>query len=216
MSKVTRGERPPRPTYPTFTERLWELTQRCWDHNHKLCPGISEVLRVLPTTSAPHLLTCSNLPAWKRLTSSHLSLDEQLALISSIFADRGEVEAVVQLPADDARAFVNATDEINPPRGPVFESWDRILVLILYILSIRRWMASQLRSEGGACIIYPEFAAAKAYFQNCSQIRFATALQRRCSIVGRLQPWLRGDIMAGWLQQRFGVAQRVIWIRLEE
>jgi hypothetical protein len=31
MLAVMKGTRPPRPTYPTFTEKLWALMQRCWD-----------------------------------------------------------------------------------------------------------------------------------------------------------------------------------------
>ena len=139
---VTQGKRPPRPVYPTFTEKLWELTQRCWHHNPELRPGASEVLRVLLATSVPHqlyrtsihwfnyMLTCSDIPSWKQLTSSSLSSDERLALISSIFSDRGEVEAVVQLFAGDAQAFVDVTDEVSPLRGLVFESRDRILTLV--------------------------------------------------------------------------------------
>lgn len=48
------------------------------------------------------------------MTGSHLSLDERLSLISSIFSDRGEVDAVVQLTADDAQAFIDVIDEVNP------------------------------------------------------------------------------------------------------
>ena len=48
------------------------------------------------------------------MTDSRLSLDERLSLISSIFSDRGEVEAVVQLTTDDAQAFIDVIDEVNP------------------------------------------------------------------------------------------------------
>ena len=33
---IVGGERPPRPTHPAFTEKLWGLAQRCWDQEaHK-------------------------------------------------------------------------------------------------------------------------------------------------------------------------------------
>ena len=105
-------------------------------------PGASEVLQVLLATLVPRLLyrssvlyfdyvlTCCDLPAWKRLTSSSLSPDEHLALISSIFSDRGEVETVAQLSAGDAQAFVDATDEVSLVTDLMSVSRDRILTLV--------------------------------------------------------------------------------------
>ena len=52
MLAVTQGRRPPRPTHPTFTESLWTLTQRCWDHDPHLRPEAPEILQVFLTTSA--------------------------------------------------------------------------------------------------------------------------------------------------------------------
>jgi len=46
---IIQGGRPARPTYPTFTENLWKLMQRCWSHDPRLRPEVSEVLRVLLT-----------------------------------------------------------------------------------------------------------------------------------------------------------------------
>ena len=51
MLDVMQGRRPPRPTHPTFTENLWTLMQRCWDHDPHLRPEVSEVLQVLLTPS---------------------------------------------------------------------------------------------------------------------------------------------------------------------
>ena len=48
---IMKGRRPPRPTHPTFTENLWTLMQRCWDHDPHLRPEVSEVLQVLLTPS---------------------------------------------------------------------------------------------------------------------------------------------------------------------
>ena len=47
MLAIVQGSRPPRPTYPTFTEDLWMLMQRCWDHEPHLRPDASEVMRIL-------------------------------------------------------------------------------------------------------------------------------------------------------------------------
>jgi hypothetical protein len=48
---IVQGRRPPRPTHPTFTEQLWTLMQRCWNHDPQLRPEVSEALRVLLTPS---------------------------------------------------------------------------------------------------------------------------------------------------------------------
>jgi serine/threonine protein kinase len=54
------GERPPRPTHPNLTERLWSLMQRCWAHDPRLRPGISEVLRIIHTPDQ----TADSNPPW--------------------------------------------------------------------------------------------------------------------------------------------------------
>ena len=54
MLAITQGERPSRPTHPAFTENLWTLMQRCWDHEPHLRPEVSEALQVLVTPSVSH------------------------------------------------------------------------------------------------------------------------------------------------------------------
>ena len=60
MLAVAKGERPPRPMHPTFTDTLWTLMQRCWDHTPHLRPEISEALEVLliPSVSPPPQRSC--------------------------------------------------------------------------------------------------------------------------------------------------------------
>ena len=38
MRAIVGGVRPPRPTDPTLTDRLWGLTQRCWDQDDRRRP----------------------------------------------------------------------------------------------------------------------------------------------------------------------------------
>ena len=38
MLAIVGGERPPRPIDPVFTDRLWGLTQQCWDQDVKRRP----------------------------------------------------------------------------------------------------------------------------------------------------------------------------------
>ena len=125
MLATVQGERPPRPTHPTFTENLWKLIQRCWDQDPHLRPEASEILQVLTTPSvlrlfwrSPiHWLDCalaySDLPSWKRLISPALSMDERVSLITSVFSDRDEIEVFRNLSGDDARAFVDVVDEAS-------------------------------------------------------------------------------------------------------
>ena len=122
---MAQGERPPRPTHPTFTSSLWELMQRCWDRDPQLRPEASEVLQVLLTLSVPRLskrslvrwpdsvLLYSDPPEWKQLISYPLPMEERAALITSIFSDPHEVEVVKRLSGSDAQSFVDRVDEVN-------------------------------------------------------------------------------------------------------
>jgi len=47
MLAIMGGKRPPRPTHPALTDRLWTLVQRCWDQDSRLRPEVSEVLKDL-------------------------------------------------------------------------------------------------------------------------------------------------------------------------
>lgn len=47
MLAITRGRRPHRPTHIAFTEELWLLMQRCWDHNPHSRPEMLEVSQAL-------------------------------------------------------------------------------------------------------------------------------------------------------------------------
>ena len=49
MFSVMQGQRPERPTHPSFTGDLWSLTQRCWDHDPGLRPEVSKALQTLLT-----------------------------------------------------------------------------------------------------------------------------------------------------------------------
>ena len=51
MLAMMDGERPPRPTDPTFTDELWTLAQHCWDKGPTLRPRASEVLRTMHSLS---------------------------------------------------------------------------------------------------------------------------------------------------------------------
>jgi len=50
---VLTGKRPERPMHPNLTDELWNLTERCWNHDPERRPEISEVVLHLKTPSAP-------------------------------------------------------------------------------------------------------------------------------------------------------------------
>ena len=53
---MMQGKRPPRPTHPALTEKLWALMQRCWDPDPTLRPEISEVSQVFLESSVSNPL----------------------------------------------------------------------------------------------------------------------------------------------------------------
>ena len=51
LQAVLRGDRPSRPEHPSCTDGLWELIQRCWDHEPHSRPDILEVLQTFSSIS---------------------------------------------------------------------------------------------------------------------------------------------------------------------
>lgn len=100
MKAIIAGERPQRPIYPTLEDGLWALTQRCWNQEAHQRPNASDIVTNL------------DVPAWKRLTKRLISTDERVSLITSIFSDHDEAEAVKRLRGDDAQSFIDAIDEM--------------------------------------------------------------------------------------------------------
>lgn len=58
------------------------------------------------------LLTCRNIPAWKRLIHRPLSTDNRISLIKVIFSNPHEAEEVKGLCGDYAQAFVDVVDQV--------------------------------------------------------------------------------------------------------
>ena len=108
------GGRLPRPAIPALTDRLWPLTQRCWNPEAPRRPQVSEVLQVLRDGYANRSPGYRGLPAWKRLVTGPLTAHERTSLITTIFSDRDEIEVVSQLCGDDARSFIDVIDEVPP------------------------------------------------------------------------------------------------------
>lgn len=157
MAGILRGKRPPRPKHPAITGRVWRLIQRCWDKDPRLRPDAAEILQELNESSVSRPawqiptreLDASlyrNPPTWKLLIVNTLSMDERIPLITFIFSDHDEVEALKYLSRCDAQAFVNVIDEASTPSpkdGYIF-------LLNLHSLSLRHWTEYMAFRDGFA------------------------------------------------------------------
>ena len=76
-------------------------------------PSHSVSLSSIPRTV--HRLTClrSEIPSWKRLITQALSTDQCISLVTAIFSDPNQVEAVIKLSKDDSQPFVDKIDEAS-------------------------------------------------------------------------------------------------------
>ena len=72
------------------------------------------------------------------MISHTLTMTESISLITTIFLDNNQVEAVEQLSGGDAQAFVDMTDEVS--RYKLLRSRDKLIGIDvdIHILSIRR------------------------------------------------------------------------------
>jgi len=151
---LAQGTRPPRPTHRTFTEDLWTLMQRCWDHDFSLRPEVSGVFQGLTLS---------------RLTSSTLSAYERTRLITTIFSDQDQVKMIRQVSGDDAQTFVDVADGVRVPISHSDDSFGSNHTFL-----IRFWIASHQRPAEGVCAFYTRFVAAKPWFHDYWRFRFVT------------------------------------------
>jgi len=57
VAAITAGDRPKRPTHPSFTDHLWVLTRWCWVEGPQERPGMDQVLKqlsVFPLSNDEH------------------------------------------------------------------------------------------------------------------------------------------------------------------
>ena len=60
----------------------------------------------------------SGTPAWERLVDHPLSMSGRVSLITDLFSDRDEVEAIKRLSRTNAQSFVDVLDEVFPLSYP--------------------------------------------------------------------------------------------------
>jgi hypothetical protein len=96
MVAILQGRRPERPTHQTFTEDLWSLMQRCWDHAEDLRPPASEVLGALEV---------------RRLADQTLTKPERICLINAMFSDHNWTKVANHVCRDFAQDFLDVVDK---------------------------------------------------------------------------------------------------------
>ena len=111
---VTQGKRPPRPTHPAFTEVLWTLMQRCWDHDPHLRPEASEVSQILLTTSAPYPSgqPDSALELSRSLQAQLTSAQDTIRLLEVKVVELQQLAQATQDKVDDQQAHQAAIKEV--------------------------------------------------------------------------------------------------------
>ena len=93
--RMIQAERPPRPTHPSFTDDLWILMQSCWNHNPKLRPNASEVLKAI------------TLSLCKRFVDRTLPTDDRACLITAVFSKPDQAKMARQVPSEEAQNLID-------------------------------------------------------------------------------------------------------------
>jgi hypothetical protein len=105
MASILQSGRPERPKHSTFTEELWSLMQRCWNHDKDLRPSASEVLGEL------EVLTC------RRLAGAALTNPGRVCLINAAFSDHNWSKVINNVCNEFAQGFLDAVDEASLHKG---------------------------------------------------------------------------------------------------
>ena len=154
MVLLVQGERPSRPTHPTFTDNLWSLVKLCWDSDPDSRPEVPEVLQVL------------TLSVFERLINQLLATRERIRLITTIFSDNDQAKAVRRISCNNPQALIDVIDEVSP--CTISPSKDKVMHLDsnLLVLLVRHWMSLHQRHAGGVCAICTRFVAIKPSFRD--------------------------------------------------
>ena len=104
--------------------------------------------------SADRFPRCSNVPVWKHLIERTFTTDERVSLITDLFSDRGEIEALKNLSGGDAQLFVDVIDEV-----PSHSRAGMTGPLTCAQTLIRCWMAWYHGSGGSVWPYYAGYAA---------------------------------------------------------
>jgi len=94
---IMKGDRPPRPTNPACSDKLWAMMQRCWDQEPHLRPEVSEVFQVLPGSALNKL---------GRLHTHEMVSHEFQRALAQFYCGTGYEDRIDSLNDADGRKFV--------------------------------------------------------------------------------------------------------------
>ena len=75
---IMKGDRPRRPTHPSLTDSLWELTQSCWDDTAENRPEVEDVAEELKEMSVYPSFTDKPSHSYSRNIRNFISLSQGL------------------------------------------------------------------------------------------------------------------------------------------
>ena len=153
MIAITRGERPPRPTHPTLTDRLWELMNQCWDQDRHNRPRMLEVLFALKSLIHERTRPSSPLPAiadtptqvldiQQRLEKLDPSNEEYRPLLHALLVHQDLKPHIQSLRREDLQRFIELVDkagkvDIHPHRC-LYYSYRRLITSRSQTISFER------------------------------------------------------------------------------
>ena len=95
---IMKGDRPPRPTNPACSDKLWMMMQRCWDQKPHLRPEVSEVFQVLPGSALNKL---------GRLHTHGMASHEFQRTLAQFYCSTGYEDRIDGLNDADGRKFAD-------------------------------------------------------------------------------------------------------------
>ena len=101
---IMKGDRPPRPTNPACSDKLWAMVQRCWDQKPHLRPEVSEVCRIFPGSALNKLM---------RLHTNGMASHEFRRALAQFYCSTGYEDRIDSLNDADGREFADFLYEVR-------------------------------------------------------------------------------------------------------
>lgn len=123
ITAIIRGKRPPRPTHPSLTDRLWELVNQCWHQDQDNRPRMLEVLLALnplihecTRLSGPPPVAAGMRPlvsdVQRRLENLNPSNEDYRPLVSALLSHRDLKPHIDSLQKGDLAGFIELLDRV--------------------------------------------------------------------------------------------------------
>lgn len=121
---IIRGQRPPRPTHPSLTDRLWELINQCWDQDRHKRPRILEVFLALNPLIHQRTHRSGATPVTASASAQVSDIQQQLGkldpsneeyrpLLYGLLSHPHLKPHIVSLKEDNLQGFIELLDEVG-------------------------------------------------------------------------------------------------------